>query len=93
MGEPLGGRIVHLRPSTVVSLGIECPQQGRNALLQCAGRRLRFSLRKQFATADRTSRKRGNGRLTAKPKEISTFRGFMILQFVSRGEAAALDFG
>jgi hypothetical protein len=54
---------------------------------------LRFSLRKQFATADRTSRKRGNGRLTAKPKEISTFRGFMILQFVSRGEDAALDFG
>ena len=34
MGEPLGGRIVHLRPSTVVSLGIECLQQGRNALLQ-----------------------------------------------------------
>jgi hypothetical protein len=55
---------------------------------------LRFSLRQQFATTDRTSRKRrGNGRLRAKPKEISTFRGFMILQFVCREEAAALDFG
>jgi hypothetical protein len=54
---------------------------------------VRSSLPKQFATADRTSRKGGNGRLTAKRKEISTFRGFMILQFVSPGEAAALDFG